>query len=54
MAFFRLAAVVLFVIAGLGAVGWLVHTGPLNVIGLIAFGLACFAASFGQLDPRGP
>jgi hypothetical protein len=54
VALFRLAAVILFVLAALAAFGFLVHTGVDVQRGLIAAGLACLAASFGQLDPRTP
>lgn len=47
MPLFRLAAVVLFVLAALGAFDVLVHARLETQLGLAFIGLACFVASFG-------
>lgn len=45
MPLLRLAAVVLFILAALAGLHWAVHWTTDTVIGVIAAGLACLAAS---------
>lgn len=46
MPLLRLAAVILFVFAAIASFGWGITWAASTIAGLIAVGLACFAASF--------